>query len=888
MSDRRPLLASVAAVCASVAAWCSLGTLTLSSAGEAGQRIGVLPALWVLVALVLIGVATAFVLRPRRGTVVPWFLSGLLILPWMPISLPPAVLAASGPVTVLVWAGILAASLAATEWPAVVARRARSWCAGPRAPLAASVLAFVIYACSSWQIGAVLPGGDEPHYLVITQSLLIDGDLRIENNHRRADYRPYFRGVLRPDYLRRGQDREIYSIHLPGVSLLVAPAFAVGGYPAARLWLAVLAAVAVGATWHMTWRVTASAGAAWFATAGAALTVPFLFLAFTVYPDGPGAVVLAAAFAMLVSLDGRPARPARWWIAAGALASTLPWLHPRFALLAASLGVVFAVRAWRGPGRLRTMAAFTWLPGASAAAWFGYYLVIYGSPDPSIVYGHYTQMAVSNAPRGLVGLLFDQQFGLVATSPVFALALAGLVPLARHHRRLAIEWLAIAAPYAVVAAMYHMWWGGQSSPARFLGPLLLLGAVPISAAWRHGTGAATRAVQAIALAVSLAMAAMFVAVGDGRFAFSFRDGSAQWAVAASTLADVPRALPSWFRIGWLEGAASAAVWVVAMGMAWMASRWLSTRLALGRGTASLVAGACIVAAAMGAASLAWRLEDATGIAPTAGQLALIRELASARVPLTVRYAPLGVGDGRELAHAMRLGNDRVAGTPPDAWLWLPDLPAGRYRLWLDEVRPGADLDVDVSIGRSRDPLLTWALRDARSGPQSFDLALPAAVHSVAVRGGPGQRAAVRSLWLQPLSLADPADPASAERAVEARRYGAAVVWALGDTVYLEADGLWVAAEEGAGLLLDSPPAGAGRRVGLRAGAVATTVLVQSGTWQASLRLKAGERRDFIVPGPAERPALVRIRTDAGFRPSQVDPASTDDRYLGVWVDLPGS
>ena len=43
-----------------------------------------------------------------------------------------------------------------------------------------------------------MPGGDEPHYLVITQSLLYDGDLKIENNHQRGDYRAYYGGDLPP------------------------------------------------------------------------------------------------------------------------------------------------------------------------------------------------------------------------------------------------------------------------------------------------------------------------------------------------------------------------------------------------------------------------------------------------------------------------------------------------------------------------------------------------------------------------------------------------------------------------------------------------------------------------------------------------------------------
>src|SRR5690606_33264937 len=101
----------------------------------------------------------------------------------------------------------------------------------------AGVLAFVISLVAWWQVSPQVPGGDEPHYLVITQSLLKDGDLRIENNHRQRDYRSYFGGELPPDFRVRGRDKLIDSIHAPGVSALVAPAFAIGGYPASVLFV---------------------------------------------------------------------------------------------------------------------------------------------------------------------------------------------------------------------------------------------------------------------------------------------------------------------------------------------------------------------------------------------------------------------------------------------------------------------------------------------------------------------------------------------------------------------------------------------------------------------------------------------------------------------------
>ena len=72
--------------------------------------------------------------------------------------------------------------------------------------------------------------------------------MKIENNHRRADYGAFFNGELPPDYLRRGKNGAIYSIHAPGLPILLLPAYAIGGVRAAIVMMCLfgaLAAVAV-------------------------------------------------------------------------------------------------------------------------------------------------------------------------------------------------------------------------------------------------------------------------------------------------------------------------------------------------------------------------------------------------------------------------------------------------------------------------------------------------------------------------------------------------------------------------------------------------------------------------------------------------------------------
>ena len=238
------------------------------------------------------------------------------------------------------------------------------WLAPPRAPVIAGVLAALVFAAAWMTARPRVPAGDEPHYLVIAQSLLYDGDLRIENNHQQDQYLAYYDGVLKPDFMRRGVDRQIYSIHAPGVAALVLPAFAAVGYPGAVG--TVIAAIAAGtaAAWLAAWWLTASIGAAWAAWLALVVSAPLVLHGYAVYPDPVGAAAVMAGVLALVALEtGAAALGPRAWGLIGAALALLPWLHTRFALLAGGLGLAIVLRLRRradaspGAGRLRRRAA---------------------------------------------------------------------------------------------------------------------------------------------------------------------------------------------------------------------------------------------------------------------------------------------------------------------------------------------------------------------------------------------------------------------------------------------------------------------------------------------------------------------------------------------------
>jgi hypothetical protein len=261
--------AIAAAACTAAAALLSFGAITFTgpspSTLPAGARLGVIPldVRRVVVALAAGAIVLAIGWRGHgRRAFIAIAPLALVLLPWLPFPVPDAFLMWTGGVLSLVWV-VTATALAGLLVFGVSLSRSRHPVVAP------AVLSFVIFSAAAWLASSSIPGGDEPHYLVITQSLLYDHDLQIENNHQRGDYRQYFAGDLNPDSLKRGRNGAVYSIHAPGLPAVVLPAFAIGGYRGVVLFLLLVSSAACALAWYLAWRVTGSAQAAWFGAVAA-------------------------------------------------------------------------------------------------------------------------------------------------------------------------------------------------------------------------------------------------------------------------------------------------------------------------------------------------------------------------------------------------------------------------------------------------------------------------------------------------------------------------------------------------------------------------------------------------------------------------------------------
>lgn len=907
------LAAALAAAGAALAAWVSFGVIAFR--GPAGARIGVLPVDASCLAIAGIAglVVLAIGLRKDRGIGVAIAISplGLVLLPWLPMAVPPAFLVWTGALASLVWLAVAVGLIAGAER----VRRFTAFTSPRRATACALGLGCILFSLAAWCASPSIPGGDEPHYLVITQSLLYDHDLKIENNHTRGDYRAYWPGNLAPHVRARGRDGAIYSIHAPGVPVLVLPAFALGGYHGAVVFLILLSASACALAWWLAWRITGSLSAAWFGWAAVTLSAPFVLESFTVYPDAPGAAaVLTGVWALRraewereaadATPDAdRPNPASRWpswvpWMLHGAALAALPWMHTRFALLAATLGGLVLARLARAPNPVVKACAFLTIPAASALAWLGFFLVVYGAPDPTAPYGGSADSSFAFLPNGLGGLVFDQGFGLVATAPVLAVALAGFT----QARRFALDWFVMATPYVLAVGTYAMWWAGSSGPARLLVPLVLPLAIPAACAWRAAPARGLRVMMIATLVVSAWLSAVLAAGGGGLLGYHGRNTggltAAPWLEWANTVIDLPSAAPAFVplprgtglcaRVNAAHAGFAATVpWVFCLGAAAMLVGWVARRRPWRPET--VVAGTVLAfaSAVMVAVSVVWSMHGAQPLTLLSAQMDVLRRLAAGR-SVVFDFASrrrLSVSEAWNMRLEVPISRDGRSPGPRGAgalatFTWVP---AGSYVISVHR-HGGGDGWIMVGVGDDQFAILTQPIAAFDAGAT---IALPVDVRALTIRADEGARDQLDAIELRPLARAPGPVPEGAAR--HAVRYDHTVVFVLDDRTSPEPTGFWVWGARESTVELAADERRTVQTIVLRNGAAENAVTIESGGWRQDLALHPGEERGVDIPlDPSRGSALTRIRSSAGFRPSEVDPHSRDTRFLGVFVRIPES
>lgn len=322
------------------------------------------------------------------------------------------------------------------------------------------------FSVSLWFNYANQPTGDEPEYLMMAASLAKDGDLDLENNYANKDYAAFYNKDLTAQG--KSENKKLYSYHPPLVSVFLLPFYAAAGRLGATILMNLLCAFFTALIFYflsMIYRENRMPAAAALLCA---FSLPVLMFSNMICSEALSGVLILGCLIIFIY------KKEKFYSAAIACA-LIPWSHPRNAVLWLALGII-AIIEYRK--EIAKAGIFTLIQSVSGALllWFNY------SHFGSFVPGAYTEtvkhassgQSFSLNPAGMLGLFFDQEFGLFFYTPLFAVFIAGIIALFNKDRKLFWYSLLLFVPYYLMLSSYAGWSGGGGASPRFFVPVIFL------------------------------------------------------------------------------------------------------------------------------------------------------------------------------------------------------------------------------------------------------------------------------------------------------------------------------------------------------------------------------------------------------------------------------
>ncbi|MGE0060090.1 MAG: hypothetical protein AB7T32_19080 [Dehalococcoidia bacterium] len=323
--------------------------------------------------------------------------------------------------------------------------------------------------------------GDEPFYLLTTQSLLQDGDLDLRSQYASQSYREFFdyRGELWQQSVPTSSGA-ILSPHEPGTSLLVLPGFSLWGLHGAQWTMLLVTATTFAATYLLVALETKAALLSWLVTAVVALGAISFVYSTEIYPEVPGALCIILSLLLLRS--GRRDTVAA--VVLLLLLTLLAWFGIKYVFLGGLLALHFI---WQAQWSARRW--FLALSAVSGAAYVGLHLAIFehlvpysvntvyeGAGSVSVLEQH---LSFGDRAYRLYGLFLDVRFGVGRWVPLFLLILPAL-PLLLNKGRVGLTVSALILTQLLIATFLAITMMGYWFPGRTLMTILPLFALVLT------------------------------------------------------------------------------------------------------------------------------------------------------------------------------------------------------------------------------------------------------------------------------------------------------------------------------------------------------------------------------------------------------------------------
>ena len=336
--------------------------------------------------------------------------------------------------------------------------------------LAVFLFTFIAYTfITTRYIQNILPRGDGPHYLLVTQSLLKDRDIDLRNNYLNMDYKSYTpRKIPERSWHVSGSCKHeaAYPAHYIGLSVLFIPFFAWAGANGTIFLMNLLTAATIAVSFLAISRlINGNKFYPLISVLVLGLTLPFAAHATKLAPGIPAAFIIMLSFYLIVVIRSK-------FLIAGLLLAFLPWLHFKYVLVCLLLVLFLIIKkitkvdfvAMRNILKVAVPLSISiFLMGIYSNYFYGSFL-----PNTSLLESERLATYYSGIPYGLLGLFFDRKYGLLTYAPYFAIVPIGIVWYRLKKLPNFYTISSIIISFLLLHGWFKVWCGCWFSPTRYL------------------------------------------------------------------------------------------------------------------------------------------------------------------------------------------------------------------------------------------------------------------------------------------------------------------------------------------------------------------------------------------------------------------------------------
>jgi hypothetical protein len=310
----------------------------------------------------------------------------------------------------------------------------------------------------------IVPAGDEPHYLIMSQALERYHSLDVQRVYDAGDYTAFYPRPIQPQ-VAHGPDGQPLPWHGIGGPVLWLVPFVLAGRAGVIAFMVLVSLLIVTNVFLLARALGVNTTTAFGVGLAFAVGTPILTYSSMSFVEPIGA--LGCVYALrLLHTDTLHTRDL---LLVSSCLGALPWVHARFQLFPPIFLAFLLLRLRRDCATRRHFAA-----ALTPAALLMLGLEIYNfliwhtvSPAPNQV--NIGAVPFQNNPLpGLVGTVLDPGIGVLPNFPIFLLVLPGiLLSTSRSWGSLHIQVAALVLPYTIIVCTFPAWDGAWSPPARF-------------------------------------------------------------------------------------------------------------------------------------------------------------------------------------------------------------------------------------------------------------------------------------------------------------------------------------------------------------------------------------------------------------------------------------